>query len=71
MQRSVMRVELLSFSDMIDASFMLRMEMKHITSRSGTNLQLLTDSKTLSNLVLECIETSGKVLVIDVACVWE
>lgn len=69
--QSVTRVELVAFSNMIDTSFMLRMEMKHISFRSDTNLQLLSDSKILFYLVFKSIKTQEKVLVLGVACARE
>lgn len=69
--RSVLEAELIVFSDMIDASFTLRNDLKHLYSNGTVPMQLLTDSKSLLDTISKGSRTSEKQLMLDNLCARE
>lgn len=69
--RSVMGAELIAFSDMFDAAFTLREELRALHPGSSIPLTLYTDSKTLFDVISKGTRTSEKRLMLDIACTRE
>lgn len=66
--RSVMGAELIAFSNTIVAAFTLREEFENLHSNLNVPMGLLTESKTLSDVVSKGTKTAEKRLMLDVAC---
>lgn len=66
-----MGAEQISLSDMFDATITLKKKLESLHPGLEVSIEVLTDSKTLFDVISKGTQTSEKRLMIDVACALE